>query len=537
MSRAGEICLIMSGAYVDAELAAEFGRLPPSFLPVGSSRLYELQVAAFGGRRPIHMTLPEGFQPPPEDLRRFAELGIEVLELPRGLGLGQAVVAALERIGGEDRRLHLLHGDTLIPAPPLGRDDVISAAADSDAYSWAEITLDGDRVKGIATAPAGASRDLSRPIAAGYFGLSSGARLAQAIMLRRGDFIGGLDAYAQERSVTAVPVADWLDFGHVQTYFRSRRAVATARAFNTLRIDGRTVRKSSADGAKMRAESAWFRELPPSLRIFAVNLIDGGEAADGSFYETEYEYVPTLAELFVFGRLPNPVWGRILASCRDFLSLAAGVRGPGSGDRALRLLAVDKTFERLAQFGAATGFDIDAPLALGDRPAPSLNRLAAMTGALIQAPTGRAETVMHGDFCFSNILYNSRTARIKVIDPRGFVEPARPCCFGDTRYDLAKIAHSILGRYDQIIAGRYALSESGHSFAIGFEDAPHQLWLEAALGDFAVDGIRGMAPAVLATMVGLFLSMLPLHADRPDRQRAFIANALRLFQRLEVLAG
>ncbi|MBC7168849.1 MAG: hypothetical protein H5U23_16020, partial [Phenylobacterium sp.] len=41
--------LIMSGAAVGQELAAEFGPLPPSLLPVGVQRLYELQVAALEG--------------------------------------------------------------------------------------------------------------------------------------------------------------------------------------------------------------------------------------------------------------------------------------------------------------------------------------------------------------------------------------------------------------------------------------------------------------------------------------------------------
>jgi len=53
------------------------------------------------------------------------------------------------------------------------------------------------------------------------------------------------------------------------------------------------------------------------------------------------------------------------------------------------------------------------------------------------------------------------------------------------------------------------------------------------LEDFVVDGIPIMSAQILATMVSLFLSMVPLHADRPDRQRAFIANALRLFSALE----
>ena len=34
-------------------------------------------------------------------------------------------------------------------------------------------------------------------------------------------------------------------------------------------------------------------------------------------------------------------------------------------------------------------------------------------------------------------------------------------------------------------------------------------------------------------MITLFLSMLPLHADRPDRQQAFIGNALRLWTALD----
>ena len=34
-------------------------------------------------------------------------------------------------------------------------------------------------------------------------------------------------------------------------------------------------------------------------------------------------------------------------------------------------------------------------------------------------------------------------------------------------------------------------------------------------------------------MTGLFLSAPPLHADRPDRQQAMVANALRLYLDLD----
>ena len=38
---------VNSGRYVEQELAAEFGPLPPALLPVGLTRLYELQAQLF----------------------------------------------------------------------------------------------------------------------------------------------------------------------------------------------------------------------------------------------------------------------------------------------------------------------------------------------------------------------------------------------------------------------------------------------------------------------------------------------------------
>jgi hypothetical protein len=141
---------------------------------------------------------------------------------------------------------------------------------------------------------------------------------------------------------------------------------------------------------------------------------------------------------------------------------------------------------------------------------------------------------MHGDFCFSNILYDSRSRRIKVIDPRGYIGPGAPTIYGDPCYDLAKLAHSIVGRYDHIIAGRYTMSANdGYRLSISFERAPQQEWLEKLFAELVATRTGLARQEVHAVMIGLFLSMLPLHADRPDRQRAFIANALRLFGMLE----
>jgi len=525
--------LIMSGALVGQELAAEFGPLPPAFLPVGTQRLYELQMQALAGAGRTHLVLPETFVVPQHDAVRLTELDVEVVPAPEGLRLGEAVVYALNAIGAGDVPVHLLHGDTLIERPPIAASDLIVGGRRSTEYAWAEMEVAEDgRILALVDTPAGEDGHEGWPIAAGYFAFASALDLLRSLTRQRGDFIAGVNHYLAGRRVTAAQGHAWLDFGHLTTFFQSRLAVTTARAFNTVRIDGLTARKSSDDTAKMQAEAHWLQAAPPGVQIYCARLLGFGLEQGRAFYDTEYEFLPVLSELFVHGAVGRKPWLRILASCEDLLRALATVRGDGSGDRALAALAGDKTLERLETFARRRGGCISAPLSYDGRPCPSLLQIAERLIPAMDLASGRIECAMHGDLCFSNLLYDSRNRRIKAIDPRGLVRNA-PSLYGDLRYDLAKLAHSIVGRYDQIVAGRCRLDRNGHDYVLAFDPVACQPWLAEALGDLEVDGVRGGSAPVQAVMASLFLSMLPLHADRPDRQQAFVGNALRLWRDLD----
>jgi hypothetical protein len=530
---AGTVRLIMSGAVVGQELAAEFGPLPPALLPVGVRRLYELQLDALGAVGRVHLVLPEGFALSPFDTERLAARDVEVTPIPEGLRLGEAVAYALNAIGAGDVPVHILHGDTLISGPPVGVADLIVGGQRTNEYAWAEMELSADgKVVALVNAGAGEAGHPDWPVAAGYFAFSSGLDLLRSLTRMRGDFIAGVNHYLAGHAVAAFEAETWLDFGHLQTFFQSRLAVTTARAFNTVKIDGLTARKSSADAPKIWAETHWLQEAPPDVQVYCGRLLGFGSQDGRVFYETEYEFLPVLSELFVHGAVGRAPWLRILASCEAFLNACVAHRGPGSGDAALTKLAADKTLARLEDFARATGFNIHAPLSLGGAARPSLVQIAERLVPAYDLTSGRPETLMHGDLCFSNLLYDSRVRRIKAIDPRGLVGD-RPTLYGDLRYDLAKLAHSIVGRYDQIVAGRCRASVEGCHYSLEFEAIACQPWLEEALGALVVDGVSGLSEPVRALSCGLFLSMLPLHADRPDRQAAFIANALRLWGDLD----
>ncbi len=57
--------IILSAQYVEQDLRAEFGEIPPTFLPVGNKRLYTYQISNIRSENPeekICMTLPKSYQ-------------------------------------------------------------------------------------------------------------------------------------------------------------------------------------------------------------------------------------------------------------------------------------------------------------------------------------------------------------------------------------------------------------------------------------------------------------------------------------------
>ena len=78
-------------------------------------------------------------------------------------------------------------------------------------------------------------------------------------------------------------------------------------------------------------------------------------------------------------------------------------------------------------------------------------------------------------------------------------------------------------------AGPNGAASSERDLTIEFPKDSAIAKLATRLPAFQVNGLRLTDREILGITIHLFLSMLPLHSDRPDRQQGFVANALRLF--------
>lgn len=518
--------LITSAAYIGPDFMTEIGRLPPAFLPIGNRRVFEHQVQALG-TDDLYLSVPEGYQLSEHDSRYLKERGVQVLVVPAGLTLGASVAYCWNCAPGDHKKLEILHGDTLLLDFPYGELDAVSESKNAGYYPRARLMPDEAEAE---AGQAWAGDD--EWVLSGYFAFSDPRLLIRKIVEQRGNFIRGMYLYAEERPLRGLREGTWLDLGHINTYFRSRSVMTTERSFNRMAIASRVVTKGGEWNAKIEAEAAWFQRLPAELRIYLPQFLHDRSDSAQPEYAIEYMHLLPMSDLYVHGQLPGPAWRHIFRSCHEVLTAFqdASVEADVDLER-LDALYLPKTNSRLADF-AKSGFDIDRPLRFEGVATPSLKEIARHSAEFISPATVNDVGIVHGDFCFSNILHDGRVQSVRLIDPRGLDTEERLTLYGDTRYDIAKLYHSVIGMYDFVIAGRCAHTVDDDDYSLSFEGGEYLASIQSAFREVFFDDASLSERGVLAANIHLFISMLPLHADRPETQSALLANALRLYQQL-----
>lgn len=495
--------LIASGAYVGDELASEFGKLPPAFLPIGNRRLIYWQLELIPKRREVFLSIPETYKISHFDQEQLLNNNINIVRVPLNLSLGESVVFALNSIGIYDQELMLLHGDTIVK--DFREGNTISLGETKSAYQW---ETEGDSVW------------------AGYFSFKHVRDLIRSLVQNSYNFVAGVRAYTELHDTELFTDKTWLDFGHINTYYQSKSFVTTERSFNSMEIVGDVVTKKSSNIKKINAESNWFKSLPVELKVYTPQLLEVLEEG----YSIEYQYLPSLSEIFVFGELSATAWEEIVSKVFSILSGFKKHTKKGSAREYLDGMFKDKTASRLQEFEKQTGFSINEKINFNGIDCGSLMDVYDVTLEKINQFNITEElTLVHGDMCFSNMLYDFRRGNLKLIDPRGMRNDNTIDMYGSWIYDVSKFFHSVVGYYDCIMAGYYKLEIEGHDikFELDFDNKLDEIANVAAsqlMSKFNVE-LKDVMPFV----IHLFLSMLPLHADSERRQKSLMSNAVRLY--------
>lgn len=512
--------LITSAKYVNPELQSEFGKIPPSFLPLGGKRLYEYQAKLFENHSDkIFLSLPESFKVSKSDKKKLDLLNITILKVADGLSLGESIVYSINMNLPIDNNLQILHGDTYLEHIK-DIDNSISITDVDSNYDWTYLIQNNLPVFNIINKNI---KNLNNQILSGYFNIKKPYQFVQSVVKRKYSFIEGLKLYSEKFTFEMVENDSWLDFGLVSNYFHSKKSITTERAFNELIIENGYVKKTSTFEGKLDGEINWFSNFPEELSLYIPRF---NSNKDGLSYKTEYLYTNTLSELFVFGKLPSHIWKKVFESLKLFLEELHYIK---TDDKKINFEYKYKTIARINRFANESKIDLDTVWIYNGESMPSINSIIDDLDSYISTKD-KIFSFIHGDFCFSNVMYDFKSGDIKTFDPRGIDFTENVTVYGDSNYDYAKLMHSVVGLYDFVISKFYECTLT--DYIIEFDIDVDEEVTEIQELFFEIFELQNKEE-IYAVMIHLFLSMLPLHNDNRDKQNSLLANMFRLYKNLK----
>ena len=563
------LLIVPSARLAPTELQAEFGPLPTGMVPyrgkpayahiigqvAGSVDACAVAVSDTGRTLARHAAHAFGDEVRCIDVGPTASLGATILAVLDAWTAGRALPPRLLRIQFADTLV-----DAAAPAPE-GVTAIYHGSA-VDLYRWTCFTVaDDGTIEKFIEKDADKTGDDVYGVVIGAFVIADVAAFRQRLHAAcdaRDRSGSGLDPFyvalrahfnaAEPDRRALIPVRGWTDLGHLDTYYAARRrAGMNARAFNALDVSDRrgVIRKTSAKAAKLADEIRWYLRLPKTLAHLAPRVLDYGLDPLDPFVEMEFYGYPSLADMFLYGAYDLGVWERVMAALGDALDLMGSHRlVPANGrdlTAALRAVYQEKTAERIAALPdgalpAAFGRDW---LSINGVRRPGLptmiDRLARLGDAvgLYECPHF---SVIHGDFCLGNLLFDRRNCILRCIDPRGRFGGYD--IYGDPHYDLAKLMHSFVGGYDFMV-NDLVRSEADADGAIRFAllRQPGHAAVETLFRRWLARRCPDAQPRLRLIESLLFISMTPLHADQPQAQVAMMATGLDRFGRLLDEAG
>lgn len=349
-------------------------------------------------------------------------------------------------------------------------------------------------------------------------------------------FYLALQLYSKKYPLTPIKTDNWFDIGHADKYYNSKLEVK-AREFNHIKIDKNRgiLTKTSEDKEKFIGEIKWYLKLPSDVEYVRPRIFSYSTDFTNPYVSMEYYAYHTVHELFLNGDLDIHQWEKIFKRIKfviqDFKRYSAKDVNIVSS---LEDMYLTKTILRFEKLMKDTRFEVffQNPILVNGVLYPSLKEIADKLKAAIPELLYDVKefNIIHGDLCFANMMVDNNFSFIKVIDPRG--KFGSYDIYGDPRYELAKLFHSVDGKYDYIIKDLFDLDYKDGNISFTIQDKDRDFDLYNIFIEVFKDEIGNDLKKIELIEALLFLSMLPLHGESFEHQLVMLGTGLEILNRV-----
>lgn len=326
-----------------------------------------------------------------------------------------------------------------------------------------------------------------------------------------------------------------LDLSTIRDFLAFTTGTTAARHFNEMEIDGFYYTKRSADKRKMLAEYSFYQMVPEAMRPWLVQTFDYHDEGERASYKMMRYYLPDAAVQWVHGAFGSESFDAFIDRLLFFLAQRPRrACSPAESAKLAKSLFLDKTQERIAALLSDPEGRRVNELVASSNPALDCRRQMERYARLYAKHEASFAVdhvaIGHGDPCLSNILYDQQRYLLKLIDPKGAATESE--LWTHPLYDLCKMSHSLMGDYDFINNGRYRIDFSDQNeLLLVVHHTNHDALKRQFAGKVKAMGFKRQI--VRLGEASLFLSMLPLHLDYPNKVMAFMLRANQILDEVE----
>lgn len=542
--------LIPSALLVPSDMRNKFGELPTALFPLGNKTMIERLYDKYKDIVDVIYIVVKRKQLLINDYINSKKLPIRIIELDVLRDLGYTIQYGMEFILGQEPLIDYIYvnfADFLLDEHvPINNHNFFYYASGMSTDEWTYFKDNNGIITDILDkCPLSENHQISNfsGIFVGLFGFTNPHYFLELLKQYSNvhsdmdTFYQAIFTYSQEYPFTILHSQNWFDVGHSDNYSKATTSVA-ARSFNSIEIDEQRgiLKKRSENKEKLVNEIRWYLRIPNKLQYLLPRVYDYSLDLTDPYVSMEYYGYHTLHESLVFGDLPLVKWQaifqKLLFAINDMRKFTV------TGERiqfeaALRDIYLQKTFDRLDMMRNEPDFHsfFENTITINGKEYRSLNEYLKMLPQLIEKLvvytfTGQFN-IIHGDLCFANILIEDTYDFIRVIDPRGKFGTFD--IYGDARYELAKLMHTLEGKYDFIIEDMFDIDVIGNTIEYHVHkqiDNITNVFLDVFRE--SIDNIQ----AVRLIEATLFLSMIPLHSDYKQRQFAMLATGVMLLEQV-----
>lgn len=471
----------------------------------------------------------------------LAHFHLALLEKPETiLHSLQAGLNVVDREKLDISTMRVMLGDTILRNVKLGQEDAIYVSDfEYDSRSWCVVSLTEEKNVNLFYEK---RLNLSSPQFKALVGRYEFVDIAlfekslkDAIQAQETELSSMLSRYNQQRPLPAIDVAKdkWIDCGHLEGVAMARQKLIESRHFNSLQIDATlpVIIKRSSNKEKIKQEVFWYENLPGILQSLVPKILDVRDVGDLCNVSMEYYGYGNLAEKFIYYDLPHNFWSFVLDR---LFNIVAIFRSSFEIDRKTFNSQVEelnfediylcKITQRLNMLESQNpiwpSFLECEDITINGRVYSGVKKLLPSilekAKKISQSPIF---SIIHGDLCFGNILFDVYSGIIKLIDPRGKFGTKGFSILGDARYDIAKIRHSYCGDYDSLIEHNFFIAQNSR-FDFVLDVHKENLSEREALFDLMTKKYGYNISEIKFIEAMLFLTMIPLHQESLDRQLA-----------------